>query len=613
MHVPRTYPDLRSFFFILFLFLNLPFAAAFAETNDSVENGCFNLNGNTWPVVAGAELPSTNGIYFNARDELFVTSVVGRSITQLDPRNGCVINRLGPEQGIESPDDLIFDSAGNLYWTAFLTGEVLRLTPDGEKSTVAKLGRGVNAITLSADESKLYVSRIFLADDVWEIDLKGTNPPRLLAQNLGGFNGMDMGPDGRLYGPLWYHGQVASIDTATGTIEIVANDLATPAAVKFNHAGELFVVDQARGQVLRVDIENGELEWLADVGIGADNLAFNSQDLLYVTNIHDSGIRLVSGDSRTVNLRHKSRSDCPDKDTKKKGRCARHDPPTDKPRVSMITRPGLTTSAGIALHDMNGRTSLFVADIYSIQEYSPLSGHPRSIGHSIVGGVTELNTPFSVSSYGSSLLTTSWFANAVQIWDPGLHDVIDEYRDFAVPLNAIGFGDGVAVAELGSGCVMQQPADKSERQALACEFKVPVGLAQYNGKLFVSDWATGSVWQIANNHKAIDAPVLIASGLQQPEGMAVTEKGLLLVVETGADRLLEIDLSTGTTSILMDNLPLGNRATPGYPPTWVFNSIAVDDCGAVFFNVDGDRSVRRIADNTALLCEYMRQAEGSAY
>lgn len=528
-----------------------------------------------YPLVKGAALSSTNGVYVNDRDELFVTSVVGRSITQLNPRSGRVIRTLGPAQGVEAPDDLVFDHAGNLYWTAFLTGEIGRLTPDGEKTTVANLGRGVNAITISDDGNTLYVSRVFLADEVWQVDLTGANPPRLLANNLGGFNGMDLGPDGKLYGPLWYHGQVARIDPASGGVEIVASGLSTPAAVKFNAAGDLFVIDQARGQVLRVDVENGTLQTVAEVGEGADNLAFDSKGTLYVSNAHDAAIRRV-----TLN--------------------------GDAGDVRRLTRGGMTTGAGVAVHKKDGRESVFVADIYSLREYAPRSGRLRGIAHSIVGGVTPLNTPFSVGAHGDYLVTTSWFSNAVQVWDPELETVVADHRDFSVPLNAIGFGNDLAVAELGSRCVMQRPANTTERNPLGCGFSVPVGLAQRDGKLWVSDWATGSVWQVAEGYKALATPKLIADGFAQPEGLAATPSGALLVVETGADRLVKLDLATGKRTVLAKDLPVGNSGTPGYPPSWIFNGVAVDDCGVAYVTVDGDRSVRRIADLQAVRCELGR-------
>ncbi|MEJ2406786.1 MAG: SMP-30/gluconolactonase/LRE family protein, partial [Candidatus Thiodiazotropha sp.] len=524
---------------LFILLLNLPFALESALADPNGENRDISID----TLVEGAALPSTNGIYFNARDELFVTSVVGRSITQIHPLTGQIISILGPEQGVETPDDLVFDSLGNLYWTAFLTGEIGCLTPMGEKSTIANLGPGVNAITLSTDERKLYVSRIFLADEVWEIDLSGIEPPRLLAQDLGGFNGMDIGPDGKLYGPLWYHGQIASIDTDTGAVEIVADSLSTPSAVKFSHAGELFVVDPAIGWALRIDTDSGEREFVADVGVGADNLAFDSQDRLYVTNTQDSAVRIVSGTSYRSDLKH-DYAEHLSIETWRGAEYHQHDFDATTRRVVKITRGGLSTSSGIALHNSGDRDSLFVADIYSLRNYSPRSGHPRFIAHCIVGGITGLNTPFSLSSHGSHLVVTSWFGNLVQIWSPELQEVVDEYRDFAVPLNAISYGDGLAVAELGSGCVMQQPSGRSDRSSLACGFKVPAGLAQLNGTLFVSDWATGSVWQIGHDYKSLEPPLLISSGLLQPEGMALTEEGTLLVVETGAGRILELDPST---------------------------------------------------------------------
>lgn len=51
----------------------------------------------------------------------------------INPRNGKVVDKLGSEQGVETPDDLIFGPNGTLYWTAFMTGEVGSVSSDGEK------------------------------------------------------------------------------------------------------------------------------------------------------------------------------------------------------------------------------------------------------------------------------------------------------------------------------------------------------------------------------------------------------------------------------------------------------------------------------------------------
>jgi hypothetical protein len=39
-------------------------------------------------------------------------------------------------------------------------------------------------------------------------------PPRLIARDLGGLNGFEVGPDGMIYGPLWFKNSVVRVDPA---------------------------------------------------------------------------------------------------------------------------------------------------------------------------------------------------------------------------------------------------------------------------------------------------------------------------------------------------------------------------------------------------------------
>ena len=98
-------------------------------------------------IVKGAPIHGANGIMFDAEDNLYIASVVGREIVVINPRNGKIINRLGPDVGVECPDDLVFGPDGSLYWTELLTGFVGRMSPEGvvTKQFVAP---GVNPITL---------------------------------------------------------------------------------------------------------------------------------------------------------------------------------------------------------------------------------------------------------------------------------------------------------------------------------------------------------------------------------------------------------------------------------------------------------------------------------
>jgi sugar lactone lactonase YvrE len=156
--------------------------------------------------------------------------------------------------------------------------------------------------------------------------------------------------------------------------------------------------------------------------------------------------------------------------------------------------------------------------------------------------------------------------------------------DFAVPLNAIRFQGDLVVAELGSNSVVSASAEG--RVTLGEGLGVPAGLAASDDDLWVSDWATGSVLQIVADGEPLQEPILIATGLAFPEGLALAADGTLLVVETGGGRLARIDTTTGEISTVADGLELGAEAVPGYPPTWMFNGVAVGPSGGIY--VTGD-------------------------
>ena len=80
-------------------------------------------------------------------------------------------------------------------------------------------------------------------------------------------------------------------------------------------------------------------------------------------------------------------------------------------------------------------------------------------------------------------------------------------------------------------------------------------------------------------------PIPITHGLNKPEGIVVY-KNVLYVVETGSGQVTGVDLRTGTKQIIASRLPIGLSGPAGYPPTWTFNGIAVDDIGRLFVPLD---------------------------
>lgn len=514
-------------------------------------------------LVRGAATHGANGIMFDAQDQLHIASVAGREILIMEPNTGRITARLGPEVGVEAPDDLAFGPDGSIYWTSILTGEVGRLTPDGVFSSQF-VAPGVNPITFS-DDGRLFVALDFLGDGLYELDPALVHPPRPIVaaspanpMPLGFMNGMDWGPDGRLYGPIWTQGRIISIDVDSCEntdnpwldcdIEEVAGGIGIPAAVKFNSRNQLHTIDHLTGEVLRVDVATGEKQFIAQLTPGLDNLAFDSQDQLFVSHAQDGSILkiLPSGIPRTV------------------------------------SKSGMITPGGVAvLPGLEGRESVYVADLFALREFDGRTGTEMGLQRNILGA-SDLISPFTVAAHGENLVLTSWFDMAVQVWDPSAGEAIMTYHDLPVPLNAIGFDGDVVVAQLGTGSVVRA----SDGFPLATGLVVPTGLAATEEDLWVCDWATGIVWQIVSGGTLLATPIPVATGLSFPEGLTVDVDGNLLVVESGAGRLSRIDLGTGMVSTVAANLELGAEGTPGVPPSWTFNGVAVGPSGAIY--VTGD-------------------------
>lgn len=333
----------------------------------------------------------------------------------------------------------------------------------------------------------------------------------------------------------------------------MADGFGVPAAVKFDSRGRLHVVDQLAGEILRVDTETGDKEVIATIMPGLDNLAFDSQDRLFVSHAQDGSIFevLPGGTTRTV------------------------------------SRGGMIAPGGVAVLPRPHRgESVFVADLWSLREFNGRTGRPKSVephNLAVPGGITS---PLTVSPDGDNLVLSSWIGNAVQVWNPEAGEVLENYPDFAVPLNAIRFQGDLVVAELGTGSVVRRNATTGERVTLAEGLYVPAGLAATDDDLWVGDWATGIVWQIVANGEPIE-PILVAMDLLFPEGLAVDRDGSLLVVETGAGRLSRIDPATGEVNAVAEGLALGAEGIPeAAPPTWFFNGVAVGPSGVIY--VTGD-------------------------
>ena len=530
-------------------------------------------------IYTGAPIKGTNGINFGPDGNLYVASFAGQEIIVMNKQNGKILKKLGPADGVISPDDLAFGPDGSLYWTDINIGEVGRMTPDGvvTKQFVAP---GVNPITFSED-GRLFVALAFLGDGLYELDPNLIDPPRQIIAStsanpfpLGFLNAFDFGPDGKLYGPLFAGGAVVRVNvggpgtpTSTdpfgdGTVEIVAGGFTVPAAAKFDSNGFLTVLDQT-GEVFKLNILTGERTLFIKIQEGLDNLAFDSEGTLYISNANFGSVEQIL--------------------------------PSGQPRT--ISRGGMIAPMGLAvLPGANNKDDLFVANLFRLYQLNGLTGREENDykGNLLPGNLTA---PFTLSADGENLIVTSYLTQVVQIWNPQSDQVIETYP-MGIPIDAIRFKNDIVVSDLGLGGVVRASDNSIILPIDNTNVFAPSGLATDGETLWVADWGTGIVWQVGFNGNTPTTPFPLATGLENPEGLAWDKEGGLLVVETGASQLSRIDLATGDVSIIADGLSLSGPAVgqdAALPPTYLFDGVAIGQSGDIYISGGGKNVIYRIS------------------
>jgi len=501
-------------------------------------------------IATGADIAGSNGIHFGPDGLLYITSVIGSDLTVIDPETGDVKKHFTAADGVIGPDDVAFASDGSYYWTSILTGEVAGFNTDGEKVIAAQLAPGSNPITFSPDD-RLFVSQCFLGTNLYELDRFGLEEPRLIADDLGpgcGLNGMDWGPDDRLYGPRWFIGEVVSYDVDSGERRVEATGFTTPAAIKFDSEGVLHVLDTGTGELIRVEGETQKT--IATLTPGLDNFAFDANDTPFVSSFTDGFIKRVNEDGS----------------------------------LTEIKPGGMAHPGGIVVID----DTVWVADIHAIRGFDRKTGQSTSTQRNIVG-VGALGGSINASVDGENLILTSWFDGDARVWDPVAQQRVAHYPNLAGPVAAIRYAGGLAVSEhLKNGVFLHGGESPIP---LATGLPAPTGLVAVGDALYVGDWELGQILLIAQNGEALDEPEIIIGDLEAPEGFLILDDGIV-VVEAAAARVTFID-TEGNRRTLAE-IPGGSPGAPGLPPSQLFTGIAMDKDGNLLITGETERVLYRL-------------------
>ncbi|QOF78965.1 hypothetical protein [Variovorax sp. 38R] len=505
-------------------------------------------------LVAPSSFAGVHGLAIDAKGRLLAGSVLGNTLWEVDRQTGAAKVLIDAPEG--QADDIAVGPKGELAWTNYLMGMLrYRENDSAPLRVLAKDLPGLNSLDFDRRNGKLYASQVFLGDALWEIDREGKQPPRLIKKDMGGFNGFEVGPDGLLYGPLWFKGQVVKINPADGAMTVIADGFKIPAAANLDGKGNLWVVDARSGELVKVDLASGKKTVAKQLRPSLDNLAIAPDGTIYVSNMANNEVQAFN-------------------------------PATGELRT--LTSGKLAVPAGLKI-DGN---DLWVADVFGFRQVDVRTGEVRDVFR--MQREPELDYPFAVGLSPKLFALTSWFTGSVQLVDRQTLKTVETIHGLKAPFDALPMPDGsVIYAELATGSITRASGPKfAEKSVLASGLNGPVQLVVgQDGALYVTE-AAGKLLRIPLD---ASAPLrTVADGLALPEGLAQTPWGSFIVAESAARRLVEIDPATGTRRTVAENLPIGLAAGPGLPPPYVVTGVAVGRDGTVYVSADKNNSIYRI-------------------
>ncbi|MGJ7605965.1 hypothetical protein ACSFA7_16605 [Variovorax sp. LT1R20] len=505
-------------------------------------------------LVPPSSFSGVHGLAIDAKGRLLAGSVLGNTLWEVDRTTGVAKVLIDAPEG--QADDIAVGPQGELAWTNYLMGMLrYRESDTAPLRVLAKDLPGLNSLDFDRRSGKLYASQVFLGDALWEIDRTGQKPPRLIKKDMGGFNGFEVGPDGLLYGPLWFKGQVVKIDPANGNMTVIADGFKIPAAANLDGKGNLWVVDARSGELVRVELATGRKTVAKQLRPSLDNLAITPDGTIYVSNMANNEVQAFN-------------------------------PATGELRT--LTSGKLAVPAGLKI-DGN---DLWVADVFGFRQVDVRTGEVRDVFR--MQREPELDYPFAVGLSPTRFALTSWFTGTVQLVDRQTLKTVETIHGLKAPFDAIPMPDGsVIYAELASGSITRASGPKfADKSVLASGLNGPVQMVLgQDGALYVTE-AAGKLLRIPLD---ASAPLrTIVDGLALPEGVAQTPWGSFVVAESAARRLVEIDPANGTRRTIAENLPIGLAPGPGLPPPYVVTGVAVGTDGTVYVSADRNNAIYRI-------------------
>lgn len=462
-----------------------------------------------------SRLFGANGMRVGSDGRIYVAQVAGSQVSAIDPDSGAIEAFSPMGAGITGPDDLAFDSAGNLYCTEITENRVVVRRPDGRVDVLMDDVPVANPITCHQD--RLIVGECRIGARIMEVD-RATGSARTILADVPMVNAFEVGPDGKLYFPVMGANQIWRIDLAGGAPEVVASDLGVPDSVKFDSKGMIISTQVASGQVLRIDPRTGDRTVIADIGPGLDNCAMIG-DRVFVSHITGS-VHEIGPDGQ----------------------------------VRALVEKGLQWPMGLGV---DGAGTLYIADggfSYTMQP----GGAPVLAGMLFSPGYPGFTRGVASDGAGGWLVTTA--LGTVCRWQAGApeHGVLSSGHELLMGVAPLG--SGAVFADAGRGTV--EAVEGETKSELATGLDYPTGIAvAADGTVYVSESGAGRVVKLSGGRSET-----VLDGLGRPEGLALRD-GRLYAVDTQGKSVIELDLASGARTTIASGLPVG--APAGVKPVWL--------------------------------------------
>ncbi|MBC7984993.1 MAG: hypothetical protein H7Y02_14185, partial [Candidatus Obscuribacterales bacterium] len=424
---------------------------------------------------------------------------------------------------------------------------------DGPIRVLADKLASVNSINYRKSDGRLFVAQVFGGDGLWELDPAGVKPPRSILKDIGGLNGFDIGPDGWIYGPLWFKKQVVKINPDTGELNIVAAGFHTPAAANFDSKWNLYVLDTALGTVNRVDIKTGDKTVVAKLDTSLDNLAIDSRDRLFVSNMADNGIQevnVVTG------------------------------------RARKVVKGDLAMPVALSAVAEGKRDVIYVADVFAYRSVDGTTGRVTDLQRSHAAD-SHVDYASGVSANDKHVLVIN-SNGTLQKYARRDGKLLAEWKALRGLSSALELPDGTVLAAQVGGLVRINAS--GERKQVATGIDRAQGLTfASNDSVYVTDVAGGQILQVNLN---TGAKRVIVGGLKVPQGLAIDQTSRLITVEFGKQRMISVDPKSGLITELASGLPMGLRSAERADRSI---GLTVGQAGTIYVTSDVENSIYKFS------------------